>query len=426
MSNPFTNWWRSYRFRVAIEQGNEQRAKLIFQRIENSGATLSALEKLFQQKVKLEESLSFYQRELATISHRLNSPSKSKLDFIKPDSTIIDLISTKLRLHKLDDLAIQCTGIEENIFIDFENSLADFLTKELNKIPANLLDSALIAAIQDLDIIEQGGNSQYSYKLSPYVYLLKHFPDNFYVSYIAWFLIYRSGLLPQNSKILDIGAGLGTTIFGLASLLKSMSNVAYLPNMHISYYSLEKEALLQFRGLQFWRQYLESSSVASNIYFHFDTQDIFDYRGENNQLPKAFFNLIVIADCLFVEPQQRIKSHQIFQQIFQQNLIQDGYVLIIVPAQKLLQAYNLQPSEDLEQEENLLHLFLQELGLQLEWYRYVSSTATRKTVNSINLREFASENLPAMPFLNPLKRKYLRQQFDSYYIVDSYIVLAKP
>lgn len=43
-----------------------------------------------------------------------------------------------------------------------------------------------------------------------------------------------------------------------------------MPAMHISYYSLEQKAQFQYRGLQFWRKYIEPQQTATNAFFRFD------------------------------------------------------------------------------------------------------------------------------------------------------------
>jgi hypothetical protein len=165
-------------------------------------------------------------------------------------------------------------------------------------------------------------------------------------------------LITQNIKILDIAAGPGTVAYGLALLLQSNSGFFPMPQMHISYYSLEKQPLLQYRGLQFWRQYIEPKQTATTAYFRFDTADIFDYDSTSQKLPKAFFDFIVISHCFFYEPQHRSDSHSIYREIFQSNLATGGYVLLIVQGKKLFDAYNVRQSEDISQEQKVIQFFL--------------------------------------------------------------------
>ena len=426
MGNPLGNWWRSSRFQTALKKGNLQRAQEIFAKITKSGAKLSNLEKLFQQKLALEESASFYKRELANATNGNVISIHHEIECLTIEPKLVEYIRQSCRLKDHDIAKIQCTGIEPEVFNKLEASLATFLEQELKKIPANILNSALVAAIQDLDELEQGRNPRYNSKLSPYVYFLKYFPQSFYSNYLAWFLIYQNGLLAHELKVLDLGAGLGTVAYSLAAFLQTSSKFLSLPNLHISYYSLEKHALLQFRGLQFWQKSLESQQVGTNIYFRFDTADILEHRSRTQKLPEDFFNFIVISHCFFTEEEQRITTYQIYKEIFQTNLAEDGYVLLVVPSKILWQSYQLEPQEDIYQEENLIGIFLEELGLELEWYKYLTSTDTRIPLNLVELRQFSQEKLPKMNSLNQLKSKYLNQTFESTYMIDNYIILAKP
>lgn len=324
-----------------------------------------------------------------------------------------------------DQYKLQCTGIENLVFDDFEASLANFLQSELEKVPKDLLSSELENAIEDIEGLKHGIDPEYSFRLSPHVYLMKYFLDNVYSTYIAWFLVYQSGLIPQNIKILDIAAGPGTVAYGLALLLQSTNGFFSLPQMHISYYSWEKQSLLQYRGLQFWRQYIEPKQTATNAYFRFDTVDIFDYKKIYQKLPKSFFNFIVISHCFFYEPEQRITSHAIYKEIFENYLEIGGYVLLIVQGKKLFDAYNIRQSEDINQEQSVIQIFLEELGLRLEWYKYLTSTDKRTPIGGAKFAKFAKDKLPKQKYINPLRQQYLDQKFVSNYVLDDYIILAK-
>ncbi len=438
MSNPLANWWRSYQFRTALQQGNTRLAEQKLKEIEKSGAKLSWLEQLYRNKLQSEESLAFYKRELASLSGRLKPAlqrieeleqertiNQSNDNVLLPNSEFVDFVRNSFKFLEHDEYKLQCTGIEKRIFDDFEASLADFLQTELEKLPKDVLTSELENAINDIEGLKRGVDPEYSFKLSSHVYLMKYFLENVYCAYIAWFLVYQAGLIPKNLKILDIAAGPGTVAYGLALLLQSSSGFFPMPQMHISYYSLEKQSLLQFRGLQFWRRYIEPQQRATNVYFRFDTTDIFDYNINSEKLPKAFFNFIVISHCFFYETQQRIASHNIYKNIFEANLANDGCVLLIVQGRKLFQAYDVRQSEDISQERRVIQMFLEELGLRLEWYKYLTSTYKRTSMSGTEFAKFARENLPKQEYLNPLKRKYLGQKFASDYVIDDYVILAR-
>lgn len=70
-------------------------------------------------------------------------------------------------------------------------------------------------AYADIDRLKNGQAPEYSFNLTPHVYFMMYFLDNVYSAYIAWFLIYKAGLLPTKPNILDVAAGPGTVAFGL-------------------------------------------------------------------------------------------------------------------------------------------------------------------------------------------------------------------
>ena len=437
MSNSLVNWWRSRQFNTALKQGNERQAKQLLQEIENSGKKLSWLEQLFRKKLQSEQSLSVYKRDLASLSGRLELALQKIEDLeqiqnfychknlLVPDGDFIQFIRRSFNFIEHDEYKLQCTGIENRVFDDFEAKLADFLQTELEKQPKDVLDSELDMAIKDIEGLKRGIDPKYSFKLSSHIYLMKYFLENVYCAYIAWFLIYQAGLIPQNIKILDIAAGPGTVAYGLALLLQSNSGFFPMPQIHISYYSLEKQSLLQYRGLQFWRQYIEPKQTATNAYFRFDTADILDYHSTSKKLPKAFFDFIVISHCFFYEPQQRIDSHTIYREIFQTNLATGGYVLLIVQGKKLFDAYNVRQGEDVSQEQKVIQMFLEELGLKLEWYKYITSTDKRTPMRGVEFGKFARENLPKQKYISLLKQQHLGQKFISAYVIDDYVILAR-
>ena len=430
MTNLLANWWRSSQFRRALQRGNERQAQRILQKIENSGAKFSWLEQLFKNKLKSEQSLYFYKRELASVSGHLKKTlgqqrnTEYKDDLLVPDTKFTQHIRNCFQFIDHDEGKLQCTGIDKRVFNDFESSLADFLKDELNKICPNKRDYELKYAIEDIDKLKDGVDPKYDKKLSPHVYLMKYFLENVYCSYLAWFLIYKAGLLPKQIKILDIAAGPGTVAYGLALLLQSSNGFFPMPPMHVSYYSLEQQALLQYRGLQFWRKYIEAKKTATNAYFRFDTTSIFHHQSNSEKLPKGFFDFIVVSHCLFYEPQQRIESHQIYKDIFKSKLATDGYVFLIVQGRKLFTIFNFSPSEDLVQEQNVIIFFLEEVELKLEWYKYITSTGKRKNMGS-EFAKFAKENLPEQESINPLKYQYLKQKFPSSYAIDDYVIIAR-
>lgn len=254
---------------------------------------------------------------------------------------------------------------------------------------------------------------------------MRYFLDNVYSAYVAWFLIYKSGLLPTKINILDIAAGPGTVAYGLALLLQSSNSFSAIPAMHMSYYSLEQQVLFQDNGLKFWRKYIERQQTDTNTFFRFDTFNFLNYCDQSKKPPENFFDFIVISHCSFFDPDQRLKFCKTFCEVFSKCLTPKGYVLIIVQGRKLFRAYNARPTEDSNQEIIVVIKFLEELGLNLEWYKYVTSTGKRTPSGSAEFGRFAKENLPQQMQMSKLKRQHLDQHYDSSYALDDYIILAK-
>jgi len=272
-------------------------------------------------------------------------------------------------------------------------------------------------------MLKSGIDPKYSFELSAHIYLMRYFLDNVYCAYLAWFLIYQSGLLPAKINILDIAAGPGTIAYGLALLSQSSNNFLPMPPLHISYYSLEQQKNFQYRGLQFWREYIEPKETATNAYFRFDTSSIFDYQKLSPKIPDKFFDFVVISHGFFSDSETRTKSQAIYQDIFNNCLKENGYVLLIIQEKKLFIRYGIRQSEDRYQEETVVKKFIEELGLKLVWYKYLTSRYRREAIPDFG--KFARENLACQQFMSPLLRQYFKFNFDLNYSLDDYVILAQ-
>ncbi|MBD2180403.1 photosystem II assembly protein [Aerosakkonema funiforme] len=437
MSNAIANWWRSYQFHTAIKKGNLRRAEELLQEIQKSGARLSSLEKLFKDKLQLEQTTRDYRQQISAQYRQLSQlrqqleqiePSQAlgeiSTDILTPEPEFIEFVSKNFKFVEHDENMLQCTGIDRRVFDDFEESLADFIKEEFSQQSRKknfhfLLDDA----INDINRLKGGQDPQYRFELSPHIYLMRYFLDNVYCAYLAWFLIYKAGLLPSKINILDIAAGPGTIAYGLALLLQSSNSFLPAPPTHVSYYSLEQQKNFQYRGLQFWRKYIEPQETATNAYFRFDTSSIFDYDNQSARIPLNFFNLIVISHCFFSDSEARDKSIAVYNDIFTNCLQENGHVLLIIQGKKLFKAYGIRQSESLTQEESVVKKFVEELGLNLVWYKYLTSTYRREPIPDFGI--FARENLPTQKFMSPLFRQYFKLNFDLNYGLDDYVILAK-
>jgi hypothetical protein len=436
MNNPLANWWRSLKFNKAVKTQNHGLAKKLLKEIQNSGAKLSWEEKLFKDRLQLEKLLHKKDnrikegdRHLAELEMQLSfgelKDSLAQIDELTlfPDTKFIEYISKSFKLIECDESMIQCTGIDDKIFNNFEQHLSGFIKNDLNKLSRekNNIDSLLEQAVDDIQKLKEGQDPQYSFELSPHIYLMRYFLDNVYCTYLAWFLIYKAGLLPTKVNILDIAAGPGTVAYGLGLLLQSNSEFFAMPPMHISYYSLEQQKAFQYRGLQFWRQYMEPQAM--NAYFRFDTSSIFDRDSQSQRLPKKFFDFIVISHCFFNDEETREKSNKIYQDIFTNSLTDSGCVLLIIQERKLLKPYRVRRVDDYQQELGIVKQFVADLGLNLVWYKYLKSSGSR--TSHPNFGKFARENLPTQEFISPLFRQHFKLPYDLNYAVDDYVILAK-
>ncbi len=426
MNNPILNWWRSQQLKLSLKRGDNRRAVQLLQEIQKSGARFSWLEKLFRDKLQLERYSQEYKRQTETLSKQLTEASQQKNNLIlMPDEEFVKYIYKVFKLIQHDEYKLQSTGIDERIFDDFESSLVEYLKEEFSRIPDKQLFIKLEDTLEDINNLKIGQDPDYRFSLTPHVYFMKYFLENVYCIYLVWFLIYQDTLLPSKVNILDIAAGPGTVAYGLALFLQSSSSFFQIPQMHISYYSLEKQDAFQFRGLQFWRRYIESRLTTVNAYFRFVTTDIFTWKTQSNNLPKDFFDFIVISHCFFADPAKRVEANNTYKQIFAISLKNSGYVLLIVQNKKLFKISDVHQVENQEEEKNVVHKFLTELGLELVWYKYLTSTDSRIPLSGVEFGKFAREKLPKQLYMSPILQQYFGHKHHLHYTLDDYVILAK-
>ena len=442
MTNPLMNWWRSQRFRGALKGGDRSLAQKLLQEIQKSGAKLSWAEKLFKEQLKLEKYLKEKEREIASLSKLLKKVNQqqeiaelqehfgelelevSEEDKLAPNARFIEFVSEAFELSDRDENMMQCTGIDGEVFYELESSLVEYIEAEFKRIPKDKLKSVLKDATDDIKELKRGRDPEYNFKLTPHVYLMKYFLEHVYCNYLAWFEIYKNGLLPSKINILDIAAGPGSVACGLASLLNTASSFFSVEPMHISYYSLEKQKSFQDLGIQFFQAYIEKQETPINAYFRLDTANIFNYDSTRKKLPPNFFDFAVISHCIFADSKQRIDSNKIYRQVFEDSLKSDGYVMVIIQVNRLFNSYGFQVSEDSDRERELIEKLLTEMGLKLVWYKYLTSTGKRVPLGN-SFKNFAKENLPPNKYMSKLQREYLGLNYDSNYVIDDYVILAK-
>lgn len=417
-------WWYGWQLKQALKSNKLARADYYLQQLDDCSQQLPLLAKIYKQKLAAEQKIAEYQSKNVRL---ISSLQHSQDKFYSPDYNFIEQVRKKFELKECNEYLYRVTGIDDELFNHLELALAEFVEVEIAKARSHfspeVADTKLKEAVEDLSGLKQGIDPSYDLLFSPHVYFLRYFVENIYANYLAWFLVYQSGLLPRELKLLDIAAGSGTTVYGLALLAISARKHRFLP-LHICYYSLEKQDKLQYRGLQFWRSYMESLAAPVNAYFRFNTLDIFDYESYRNKLPGQFFNFIVISHCLFYGLAEREASLKIYRDIFARSLASNGSVMLIIQVRKLFNLYNGSPSEDIAEEKNAIALLMEDLGLELQWYRYLSSTGKRVPIER-EFARYARDNLPQQSHIGKLQQKYFNLSYISSYVVDDYVILAK-
>jgi len=69
--------------------------------------------------------------------------------------------------------------------------------------------------------------------------------------------------------------------------------------------------------------------------------------------------------------------------------------------------------------------FLAELGLELVWYKYLTSTGSRIPLPITEFGKFAREKLPKQLYMSPILQQYFGQKHQLHYTLDDYVILAK-
>ncbi len=413
--------WQLKIIKKEISKGNTKLAEHLILTRKRQGYKLSLLEKLFLENQRNEKKLKERNDKFPV---QVAEPLVQKFP---THHQLITQINSNFRLISHDDHKIECTGIEKLVFTKLENELANFLQKIIasSDLSDSQIKQRMNEAHKDLMSLKKGLDPTYDKNFSPHVYLIKYFLDNVYCSYLAYFFIYQSGQLPKNITMLDIAAGPATILFGLSLFLESLTEHQGLRDFNCSYYSLEKERNLQYRGLQLWRQYIDNLKLTPNIFYQFNTVSIFDYANYHHKLPTGFFNVIVIAHCLFYQGEYRNKSFDIYRSIFKQCLRTDGKVLLVIQGNKFYKMFDGYPEENLSRERYLIESFLSSLGLRLVFYKYLTSTGQRIN-NKESFKQLIQDNvLPERPQISKLQEKYFHYSSMAKYVIDDFIIYAE-
>ncbi len=119
-----------------------------------------------------------------------------------------------------------------------------------------------------------------------------------------------------------------------------------------------------------------------------------------------------------------ININLINKKIFHESLKDEGYVLVVVQGLRLFQAYGSRMTEDKNYEDSLINKFVQELGLKLVSYKYLTSTGQRTPLGS-EFARYAREKLPPQEYITELARRYKIVNHDLNYALDDYVILAQ-
>ena len=422
--------------RLQITESSQQVRELELSRTESSQqiqelelAIVAASQQVQQSELLLTNSSQQVQQlesdlQAATAKSLVSQES----NLLVPNPDFIDFISKTFKFVEHDEHFLQVTGLDHQVFDKFEASLAKFIQDdfaEMSRHPnfqKEQFQLDLAQASDDLHKLKLGRDPRYDLKLSPHIYLLTYFLEGVYSSYLSWFLIYQSGLLPAKNNILDIAAGFSAVSFGLDLFLESGANYIDTKIMHTSYCSVEQQGIFQDKGLEFGRRYLEPEK--QNTYLRFNTASIFD-DGLVDKLPKKFFDFVVISHCFFKDEKNRKKSEIVYKNIFNTCLTDSGYILLIIQDKLLLKISGDNQISNVKQEENIIGRFLINLGLNLVCYKYLSSTKIRGSMSPRDFTIFAKNNLPPQTLISPLLRQYTDQKYTSNYVLDDYVILAR-
>ncbi|NJN63338.1 MAG: hypothetical protein HC795_19100 [Coleofasciculaceae cyanobacterium RL_1_1] len=138
-------------------------------------------------------------------------------------------------------------------------------------------------------------------------------------------------------------------------------------------------------------------------------------------MPDQRFDFLTISHCFFADADRYERSMAIYRQIIRDRLAPNGMVMLIVQWSKI-------PGRTRDcsaaTERDLLRRFVElDLGLELEWCRYVSSTGQRGKID--NFAMFAREHCPPQPKISWVAHDYLDESHIRHYAIDDYIILAR-
>jgi len=375
-------------------------------------------------------------------------------DRLIPSPQLLRVLTQDLQLQECDLGMVQCLGVADRVFHAFELSLMRDLKEELLRLEAQIqpslnrrrsstpppsqpgisprnaatpnprLQQALHHTWEGLQGRHGAWEQAYQQPCALPVYWLHCLPNAVYSAYLLWFWVYQRGLLLTNPRILDLAGGANTVMMGLALLLQTMAESVTLPEMQVTYASIDASERFQASGWKLWQRYCTENAAQippTNIFFQSHTFPLTDYIQWSETLPHSRFDFITIAHGFFTKSRQYDTLIRSYRQIIHDRLAPNGYVLLIIQGSQIWQTSQ---GCNLEAEHGLIQHFVEgDLGLELEWCRYLSSTGQRGKID--NLYTFQRQFCPPQHALSSIARTYFNYDQDLHYFVDSYLILAK-
>jgi hypothetical protein len=153
--------------------------------------------------------------------------------------------------------------------------------------------------------------------------------------------------------------------------------------------------------------------------------DLLTWNTSSSNIPQNFFDFIVISHCFFSDIEINHQAKSIYNKMISNSLKTEGYAILVIQDKKLFKIYQAKQSENHEQEKSLVKRFTDELGLELVWYKYLTSTDLRTPLEGVEFMKYANEKLPKQVHMTSMLQQYFGQKYDSNYKLDDYIILAK-
>ncbi len=137
---------RSYQIRTWLKQGDRHHAAKVLKQQQETGWSLSALEKTFAAQLRAERLLQDTQRELRVFKRQSSTHSLPTRE-LEPNAIAMANITQQLKLVQIDETTIQVTGLVEEVFHPLEETIAVYIKEEFARIPKRQLKLLIRCAL---------------------------------------------------------------------------------------------------------------------------------------------------------------------------------------------------------------------------------------------------------------------------------------